>query len=786
MRLSWSCRSTRGFTAAALRIHGRHASFGLPNLKTPEDCAVIALRAARECDGLVERAAAGASHPSVDSLMALDTISNTLCGVLDTMEVARNVHPHAAFIEAADEAYNTLGERLAEINTDDRLHRAVAAVLDDSKIASSLSTEQRRFATAMRAEFEHDGAHLGACERGQLRALQAEEARHAQRFVSGATARGSPRSDVWAPTEALRSVLPERAVSAFAASGDRTLVPADRATLTAALEAVACERTRRELYLCREELARSNLPSLHALLATRHAIATTLGAPSYAIHRLSHDRMETSPGAVSGALRRLSRRLDGKVSAELELMLHAKRRLAGRADATTVLPWDVTYLMAQCRAEALSADADADVSPYFELEASLAGLRDVLTRAFGLSLDPIPAAEGELWHGSVRKMLLSAAAGGPGSSAGSGAGCGAGSGVALGVLYLDLFPRARKTTQAGLYTLRSAHASGAADARGAADDRCPLRRHLPAAVLVASLPEPRGAGCDPRSGLALLQHRQLEKTLYHEMGHAIHALVSRTETQHFAGTRVPLDFVEAPALLMERFASDPRVLATWARHHTTREPLPAELAGRINASSRLFVGLEAQHSCLHAMADLELHGAELAGGNDIRLGGMALRKLAEEHTSLPFDRGIGGVGGADEGDVGRGSAGDEGSAMNPSWHGAFRHLASYGTGYYTYLWAQSISSRVWQQCFAAEPLRREVGERWRSAVLAHGGAREPRALLRDMLSEDSRALGQAGRVSGSTGAASEAVEQRTDPESVELAIRDLVPGLDHSRGRASE
>ena len=672
MRLSWSCRSTRGFTAAALRIHGRHASFGLPNLKTPEDCAVIALRAAQECDGLVERAAAGASHPSVDSLMALDTISNTLCGVLDTMEVARNVHPHAAFIEAADEAYNTLGERLAEINTDDRLHRAVAAVLDDSKIASSLSTEQRRFATAMRAEFEHDGVHLGAAS-----VASCGRCRQRRRAMHSASCRRDGRQPAQrrvGATEALRSVLPERAVSAFAASGDRTLVPADRATLTAALEAVACERTRRELYLCREELARSNLPSLHALLATRHAIATTLGAPSYAIHRLSHDRMETSPGAVSGALRRLSRRLDGKVSAELELMLHAKRRLAGRADATTVLPWDVTYLMAQCRAEALSADADADVSPYFELEASLAGLRDVLTRAFGLSLDPIPAAEGELWHGSVRKMLLSAAAGGPGSSAGSGAGCGAGSGVALGVLYLDLFPRARKTTQAGLYTRRSAHASGAADARGAADDRCPLRRHLPAAVLVASLPEPRGAGCDPRSGLALLQHRQLEKTLYHEMGHAIHALVSRTETQHFAGTRVPLDFVEAPALLMERFASDPRVLATWARHHTTREPLPAELAGRINASSRLFVGLEAQHSCLHAMADLELHGAELAGGNDIRLGGMALRKLAEEHTRSPSIEGSAVWEALTRATPAAGAPATR-VGHEPSWHGAFRHLA---------------------------------------------------------------------------------------------------------------
>jgi intermediate peptidase len=57
---------------------------------------------------------------------------------------------------------------------------------------------------------------------------------------------------------------------------------------------------------------------------------------------------------------------------------------------------------------------------------------------------------------------------------------------------------------------------------------------------------------------------------------------------------VPLDFVEAPALLMERFASDPRALATWARHHATHAPLPAELGDRLRASSRLFGGLDTQ------------------------------------------------------------------------------------------------------------------------------------------------------------------------------------------------
>jgi len=70
----------------------------------------------------------------------------------------------------------------------------------------------------------------------------------------------------------------------------------------------------------------------------------------------------------------------------------------------------------------------------------------------------------------------------------------------------------------------------------------------------------------------------------------------------------------------------------------------------------------------------------------------------------------------------------------PRWHASFRHLASYGAGYYTYLWARSLSARIWHSLFFPTPLERTAGERWCDAVLRHGGAREPRSLLRELLS----------------------------------------------------
>ena len=111
-----------------------------------------------------------------------------------------------------------------------------------------------------------------------------------------------------------------------------------------------------------------------------------------------------------------------------------------------------------------------------------------------------------------------------------------------------------------LYTLRGGSAAGGAVDGGldaAAEEEEGehlLMRHLPAAALVCDLPSTNGPGSDPATGAALLRQRQLG-TLYHELGHALHALLARTECQHFAGVRCHLDFVEVPTLLMERLPS---------------------------------------------------------------------------------------------------------------------------------------------------------------------------------------------------------------------------------------
>ena len=97
------------------------------------------------------------------------------------------------------------------------------------------------------------------------------------------------------------------------------------------------------------------------------------------------------------------------------------------------------------------------------------------------------------------------------------------------------------------------------------------------------------------------------RTTFHEFGHALHGLFSDVTYPRFSGTRVPRDFVEYPSQVNEMWIMWPEVLANYARHHATGEPLPQDTVDRLNESRLWGEGFATTEYLGAALLDLAWH-----------------------------------------------------------------------------------------------------------------------------------------------------------------------------------
>uniref|UniRef100_A0A453STS5 Peptidase M3A/M3B catalytic domain-containing protein n=1 Tax=Aegilops tauschii subsp. strangulata TaxID=200361 RepID=A0A453STS5_AEGTS len=201
---------------------------------------------------------------------------------------------------------------------------------------------------------------------------------------------------------------------------------------------------------------------------------------------------------------------------------------------------------------------------------------------------------------------------------------------------------------------------------------------------------------------ARLNHCDVE-TLFHEFGHALHSLLSRTEYQHFSGTRVALDVAETPSNLFEFYAWDYRVLRTFALDETTGDPIPEKLVKALNASRNMFPATDLQRQVFYSIMDLTLFGEHTSKPVDTI---SAVADLKRKHTSWNYVEGT-------------------------HWHTRFSHLINYGAGYYSYLYARCFATTIWQEVCQGDPLSRSTGSAIRDKFLRHGGAKDPSVLLKD-------------------------------------------------------
>jgi thimet oligopeptidase len=256
-------------------------------------------------------------------------------------------------------------------------------------------------------------------------------------------------------------------------------------------------------------------------------------------------------------------------------------------------------------------------------------------------------------------------------------------GKPIGKFYLDLHPRENKYKHAAMFTIRTA--------KTLADGT----RQTPVAALVCNFPEPGQP----------MPHDQVV-TYFHEFGHVLHHLLTNTELASFAGTNTARDFVEAPSQMFEEWAWSREVLDLFAVHKETGAKIPAELFENMVKARKTGLALHTERQLWLARLDLRYHTAEPPFDTT-----EILQDVHEKNFSFAYVPGT-------------------------HFQSSFGHLIGYDAGYYGYQWALALAHDVLSRFKKEGLFNKKTAADWRNQVLAMGGSRDERQLIKQFLGRE--------------------------------------------------
>ncbi len=326
--------------------------------------------------------------------------------------------------------------------------------------------------------------------------------------------------------------------------------------------------TRKQVYLGNENKLPQNIPIFREVILLRDEAARLLGYPNHASF-IIEDKMAKTPKTVDDFLGDLRQRLKKGGESERKALRELKEQdLKSRGMEKSIdgryYIWDNRFYDRLMLEKDYSVDQEL-LSEWFPLETSIRGMLTIFETIFGMtfveitgadrsSISPTGKGDDIVWHPDVQVFSVW-------DSEDQGSGF-------VGYLYLDLHPREGKYGHAANFNLQP----GFIQENGT--------RRYPVTALVCNFSKPT-----PKKP-SLLKHDEVT-TLFHELGHGIHDLVSKTRYSRFHGTNVVRDFVEAPSQMLENWCWTPSQLKALSHHYS-------KLSSDYKAAWREQVGKEAE------------------------------------------------------------------------------------------------------------------------------------------------------------------------------------------------
>ena len=620
------------------------------------------LDAARQALG--ELRAVTGPRTVANTLVPYDEAERQLKDADGLSSLLQNVHPDAALREAATAINRRVSAAVVELSLDRGVYQALGAI-----DLSGADAATRYYVERELREYRLGGVGLGDAQRARLKSLQDQLTQSLATFDHNIAA--DTRTVKLASATDLAG-LPQDFIDSHGPGPDGMIsVTTNYPDLVPVLKYARSDALRRELWIASTDRAwPANAAVLQQIRTTRREIAHLLGYHSWADLNAA-DKMVGSGRNIGRFISQLQRSTRKPAQAEFAMLLEEKRRVD--PGATQIFSHEGGYFSEQLRRRQYGFDSQS-VRPYLPYDGVKQGVLDTAAGLFGISFRRLTDAVA--WDPSVETWEVIE------------------DGHTIGRFYLDMHPRPGKYSHAALF-------HGLVGVRG---------KQMPEATLVCNFPAP--AGADP----GLMDYSDVV-TFFHEFGHLMHYIIGGQQAwAGISGIAMERDFVEAPSQMLEAWMRSPAVLASFAHHYQTGEPIPGELVARMNRASAFGRARFVAGQTAYTAISYDIYRDGPQGQSPETL---TLRDLKTYSPSTPL-------------------------ASDAHSYASFTHLGGYSSAYYTYMWDRVIAEDFFQQFDPQDPRAGDTPMRYRRSVLEPGGSMPSAALVRAFLGrpQDTRAFEQ--------------------------------------------
>ena len=597
----------------------------------------------------------GGARTIANTLEPFDNAVQQINSSLYFSTLMQQVHPDATFRDHATEMLR----KASAVQTDLSLNRDVYNALSSLDISKADAATQY-YVRRQLLEFRLAGVDKNDATRERIKKLNddltAEQAAF-DRNISD----DQKKVEVTDPKEL--DGLPQDYIDRHKPGPDgKIYVSTNYPDALPALKFSKSDEFRRRLFLAFNTRAYpKNRDVLESMMKTRYEIATTLGYSSWADYNAA-DKMIKNGGNIADFIQKVDSAARPTTEREYATLLAEKQQTD--ASAKSVGDYENSYLSELVRRSQFNFDSQ-QVRPYLPFNEVRRGILDTASTLFHLTFDQekdVPA-----WDPDVETWDV------------------LDNGKILGRFYLDMHPRPGKYSHAEMAPVLDG-------VRG---------KQLPEAILVCNFPKPTAD--DP----GLMEYADVV-TFFHEFGHLMHWILGgQQQWAGISGITMEADFGEAPSQMLEEWMRSPQVLASFAHHYKTGEPIPADLVAHMDRASAFGRAIWVSQQNSYTAISYDVYRIK---PDEVDPDEVATTDEKKYTPSTPL----------------------AGTHM----YAAFGHLGGYSSAYYTYLWDKVIAEDFFSQFNHENLLAGPTPMRYRHTVLEPGGSMSANDLVRNFLGRE--------------------------------------------------